>query len=434
MLLMTDGTVMMQASGTNYWFSLKPNRRGSYVNGTWTQKASLPSNYGPTYYASAVLADGKLIMNGGEYNFGHLVESNLGAIYDPVADSWTPVLPPNGWGEIGDAQSAVLSDGTYMLGNCCSSVQALLDESSMTWTQIGAGKADANSEEGWTLLRNGDVLTVDITDVPNSEVYDPIKNMWRSAGLLPVNLIQSAEIGPQVLRPNGTVFVAGGNQHTAIYHSHTGAWSTGPDFPIVGGQQLDVTDGPGALLRNGTVLLPAGPGVYQPPSYFFIFNGTTFTQITAPPNAVNDPPYAVRLLMLPTGQVLEDDSSADIEIYTPGVRPDLAIAPAITSVATTLTHGNTYMISGVRFNGFSQANMYGDDVQMATNYPLVRITNDATGHVFYARTHNHSFMGVASQQTVSTMFDVPSGIETGASRLEVVANGISSPPVNVTIN
>jgi hypothetical protein len=36
--------------------------------------------------------------------------------------------------------------------------------------------------------------------------------------------------------------------------------------------------------------------------------------------------------------------------------------------------------------------------------------------------------------TVSTNFDVPSGAETGASKIEVVANGIPSQPANVTVN
>ena len=103
-----------------------------------------PSGYGPLYFASAVLADGKLIVNGGEYNFCHEDETNLGAIYDPVANTWTSVTGPPGWSQIGDAQSAVLSNGTYMLGNCCSNDQALLDETSMTWTQIGTGKHDPN--------------------------------------------------------------------------------------------------------------------------------------------------------------------------------------------------------------------------------------------------------------------------------------------------
>jgi hypothetical protein len=67
--------------------------------------------------------------------------------------------------------------------------------------------------------------------------------------------------------------------------------------------------------------------------------------------------------------------------------------------------GNSYQISGFRFNGVSQAAAYGDDVQAATNYPLVRIRNLASGHVFYARTHDHSSMAVASQDFVSVQVD-----------------------------
>jgi hypothetical protein len=77
----------------------------------------------------------------------------------------------------------------------------------------------------------------------------------------------------------------------------------------------------------------------------------------------------------------------------------------------------------------------GDEFDSHTNYPLVRITNKSTNHVFYARTHDHSTMGVQTGKTpVSTNFDVPSGAETGASKLEVVANGIPSKPVDVTVN
>ncbi len=73
----------------------------------------------------------------------------------------------------------------------------------------------------------------------------------------------------------------------------------------------------------------------------------------------------------------------------------------------------------------TQGASYGGGVeQSATNYPLVRITNNATGHVFYCRTHDHSSMAVASPFPVSTYFDIPSTIETGAGKLEVVTNGI----------
>jgi hypothetical protein len=64
----------------------------------------------------------------------------------------------------------------------------------------------------------------------------------------------------------------------------------------------------------------------------------------------------------------------------------------------------------------------------------VRIVNSATGHVFYCKTHNHSSMGVATgNATVSTMFDVPAGIEAGASKIYVVANGIPSAARNITV-
>src|SRR5262249_20206025 len=108
--------------------------------------------------------------------------------------------------------------------------------------------------------------------------------------------------------------------------------------------------------------------------------------------------------------------------------------PTITSAPSSVNRGQTYSISGTQFNGLSAGADYGDDAQMASNYPLVRITNKASGHVFFARTHDHSTMGDATGTTpVSTNFDVPANAETGASKLAVVANGIASTPVNVTI-
>ena len=435
-LLMTDGTVMISDNDMN-WYSLAPDQFGNYADGTWTQKASLPAGYGPLYFASAVLPDGKLIVNGGEYNLGSFqaTDVNLGAIYDPLADQWTSVAPPAGWAQIGDAQSAVLSNGTYMLGNCCGNSQALFNEASMSWTITGSGKADPNSEEGWTLLPNGDVLTVDVSNPPNSEIYNPASGSWSSAGALPWLLIRGAEIGPQTLRPNGQVFVAGASLNTAIYKTSGGTWSKGPQFPRINGVRVDSADAPSTVLADGSVMLVASPGSYKTPAYFFTVGaGATLNQIAGPPNAPNDSSFNVRLLVLPTGQVLETDGSDDVEIYTPSVNVDRAIAPDIYSVPKTLTHGTTYTVKGIRFNGFTQANMYGDDAQAASNYPLVEIVNSSTNHVFFARTHDHSSMAVGSQAKVSTMFDVPSGIELGASQIYVVTNGIASAPVAVTVN
>jgi hypothetical protein len=63
------------------------------------------------------VADGRVIIEGGEYNFGQFDLTNLGAIYDPVKNTWTPVTPPKGWTYIGDSPSVVLPNGNYLIGN-----------------------------------------------------------------------------------------------------------------------------------------------------------------------------------------------------------------------------------------------------------------------------------------------------------------------------
>jgi hypothetical protein len=117
-----------------------------------------------------------------------------------------------------------------------------------------------------------------------------------------------------------------------------------------------------------------------------------------------------------------------VYIYTPSGTYTAASQPTITSVSGTLQQGSTSNpLSGTQLNGISQGSSYGDDSTNFTNYPIVRIQNVATGHVFYCKTHNHSTMGVQTGSTVvSTQFDVPAGTETGPSNLFVVANGIPS--------
>src|SRR4051812_32200147 len=128
--LLTDGTVMVQAQESGSWWRLTPDNTGSYLNGTWTQLASMPSGYGPLYYASAVLADGRVVVVGGEYNIsGSAVWTAQGAIYDPLTDAWTSVSPPSGWTQIGDAQGTVLANGTFMVANPFNTQSALLNAS-----------------------------------------------------------------------------------------------------------------------------------------------------------------------------------------------------------------------------------------------------------------------------------------------------------------
>jgi hypothetical protein len=442
-LLLTDGTVMMHQYNSGIWWRLTPTLSGSYLNGTWTQLASMQSGYAPLYFASEVLPDGRVLVEGGEYNNLQGVETNLGDIYDPVANAWTKVNPPSGWSTIGDSPAVVLPNGTLTMGQGGqpSNRQVLFDATNLTWSSTGTGKRDGFSEEGLALTPQGLVLTVDCEDGTNSELYTPSTSTWASAGSTIVVLPNSGglgivpEMGPLMQRPDGTIVAFGATTHTAIFNTTAGTWTQGPDYP----NGDDMADGPASLLPDGNVLVYTSPGVFNGTGSFYEFT-TSNTFINAPNTASGSrlQSWQGRLLTIPTGQVLyaaADGNSIDVELYTPTGSPKNAWRPTITSVPSTVTHGNSYTISGTQLNGLSAANAYGDDAQMATNYPLVVIRNSATKHFFFARTHAFSTMGIATgSATVSATFDVPAGIETGASTVYVVANGIPSAGKAITVN
>ncbi|MFZ1053710.1 MAG: kelch repeat-containing protein, partial [Candidatus Sulfotelmatobacter sp.] len=358
-LLLTDGTVIAHEACGPTWWRLTPDFYGSYINGTWKQIASLPSGYAPLYFGSAVLPDGRVMMMGGEYNSStpgncQSVWTNLGAIYDPTTNKWTSVTPPAGWTTIGDAQSVILDDGTYMQANCCTKQSALLNAQTLTWTLTGKGKYDVNDEEGWNLLPDGTVLAVDAyvfhyePDGKNYEIYNPSKGTWKS-GPASGTVVQlwdsypnakqaSYELGPGVLRPDGTVFYAGANGapgmpgHTAIYDTQTKTWTAGPDFP----DALDIADGPASLLPDGNVLVQASPGIFNLGSKFLVWNGTTFINVTGGnTDAPNVSSYYGNMLLLPTGEVLWTDFG-DVWVYQHGGTPNPNWAPQITSLPTDL--------------------------------------------------------------------------------------------------
>ena len=443
---MTDGTVLAQGYGDSDWWKLTPDNKGSYVNGTWKQVATLPDGYAPLYFASAVLADGRLVISGGEYNFGQFAFTNQGAIYDPVADKWKVIGHPKGWGFIGDSASVVLPDGRFVVGEKLKRNLAALDPKTLKWTELpNSGKNGENAEEGWTLLPDGSFFTFNVKKYPKSERYLPDQGKWVSAGNTGVILREPqdccgcipygdkgkcydppGEVGPGILRPDGTVFAAGGipegesSAHTAIYTPPSkghpkGVWTRGPDIP----NGDDAGDTFASLLPNGNVLLNTLFGQQR----LYEFDGKSLTEVSGSGDS--------SLMVLPTGEILMGGNA----VFQSTGKYDDSWRPTVSDSPSTVTRGSSYKISGTQFNGLSQANAFGDEDNTPTNYPLVRITNNASGHVFYARTHDHSTMGVATGNAiVSTNFDVPAGMETGASSLEVVANGIPSTPVAVTVN
>ena len=484
-LLLTDGTVMCHEYNTNRWHRLKPDINGSYQNGSWDVPgftvADMPNGndpsfgcvnctYRPLYFASAVLPDGRVVVIGGEYNNLVFVKTNIGFLYDPVANSWSQQLTEAfGGGQIGDSSGIVLEDGTFLLAEGKPNVLSMpgnvesldLTTSPPSFTALNpTGKlaGASNNQENWNILYDGRILTVNSFVASSFEIYDPVANTWGNSGPTPVNLadtgpgtVNSKEVGPAVLRPDGTLIAFSGTNsgQNAVYNTATGTWAaTGSagDFPVgPGASHYAVADGPASLLPNGNVLVMASPvyptkppGVFNRPSHFFEFDGINLTQVADSPNAASFISYQGRMLLLPSGEVLltayNQSATADVQLYSNGGAPQDAWRPVIRTAPCDVVAGNTYSISGTLFNGFSEGASYGDDAQMSTNYPLVRIINQATGHVFYARTHDHSRMGVelvGSSEIITTQFDVPLDLESGPSDLIVVANGIPSLPTQV---
>ncbi|MBV9747491.1 MAG: hypothetical protein JO157_01635 [Acetobacteraceae bacterium] len=467
MLLLTDGSIMCHEYRTPNWHKLVPDSNSDYANGTWHTLSPMPDNVpvsqngpsnAPLYFASAVLRDGTVFCAGGEYNNGSKEIYFLAAeIYDPVIDVWKPIPTPAGWTNIGDASSCVLPDGRVLLGNddnTPDNLTAIWDPESETWS-AGGDSLDSNSEEGWTLLPDGTVLAVQCGSIPNAQKYIIATNQWVGAGSTPQPLAAGPpgdvpEMGPQILLPDGRVFAIGASGHTALYTppvlpTDPGTWAAGPDFPKdSNGNLMAALDAPASLLPNGNVLCTVGPIVLSgsdaglaSPSEFFEFDPATSSLVPVPgtASAGSTETYNCRLLLLPTGQVMLSTCSSDLEIYTAAGGPQPGWRPEITHVPRHLHPGRVYRLYGRQLNGLSQACAYGDDQQMATNYPLVRLWGPPSAGAVYCRTFDHSTMGVSTGKVVHhTHFHVPNHLPHGEYRLVAIANGIASIPVEVHVS
>jgi hypothetical protein len=439
-------------------------------------------------FSSGVLKDGRVYVIGGvDTSTG--TATPLGEIYDPVADTWEPIVKPAEFDFIqGAAPSAVLADGRVLIGNLQTTSPpfktALWDPSAGQWTVAGSAfganpatdTKNSNCEgETWTLLPDGSVLAVNTFDTPLTERYIPWLDQWVSTGKTqwdlafttytdPMgNTVDVFETGPAILLPDGQLFAIGATGQTALYTpppagsdptTNPGTWTTGPAFPVdmeTAWPTLTAIDAPAVLQTNGKVLLTAGYLIEndegQPyASYasllttFLEFDPTT-NALSAIPGLPYDPTNDQiatfgRFLLLPTGQILLATGAVGTYLYTPDPasnNPADAWRPANISVPPAMYLGYSYILSGTQLNGLSQAVSLGASAQMATNYPIVQLTN-AAGQVRYARSHDFSTMGVATGPTVqSCAIDIPSDLPSGAWNLVVIANGIPSEPVPVNL-
>jgi hypothetical protein len=201
------------------------------------------------------------------------------------------------------------------------------------------------------------------------------------------------------------------------------------------------------LLPAGKVICVGGPvrdeadrGYWSGPTQFLVYDPTsrarTLQRLAKQPRNCDIDTWGASLLLLPNGHVLYSCRRSTLAEYTPDPA-DLAARPSwrprISTCPASLARGHTATITGVRFNGMSQANSYGDDCQSPTNFPLVRLTR-GPGMVKYLRTFGFSSMGVATgSMEVTTEVEVPTHLPAGRWNLAVIANGIASPTRNVEV-
>jgi hypothetical protein len=453
-LLLSDGSVMAHQVGTtSAWYKLTPNN-GSYINGTWSTLT--PMNDIRQYFASAVLQDGRVFVAGGEYDaqnqpfpFGTIGGSRA-EIYDPVANNWTQINPPASVIDpsqgryFADAGCIVLTNGNVLIAPSDGFTTIIYNPNAHTWI-TGNPPHGSQNEATWVKLPDDSILTIDQINSPGNnlnttERFSPSLNVWTADANTTVPMYNSSqETGPGLLLPDGRALFFGGQARTAYYtptgNNSNGSWTEGP--PMITGTGWD---DPAALMPNGKVLFQVGNTIWpnnSATSYLYYELDPTANYpigtITSAGNwgSVDTSGVSHCLLNLPDGTILVSNGGSTLHIYRPDGAPQSSWKPTISSI--TPNPNGSYHLVGTQLNGLSQGSSFGDDIQNDSNYPLVRLT-DNTGNVYYARTYNWSSTGVATgNKTVSTEFELPQvvqrfGLVTYS--LEVVANGISSAPVN----
>jgi hypothetical protein len=393
------------------------------------------------------MMDGKtVVIEGGEYNLSvsetNGVWTTLGArlTYSGNSFTWVSNSPPAGWTTIGDGESILLPNGKYMQSNCCTRENAIYNGPN-SWITTGSVNQPSNDESGFTILTNNKVLTVNSKSNPHcgtnkgTELYDYTTGVWSCESHTPVKLYDpyDEELGAAVLMYNNKVIQFGGHVvATALYDVASGTWSEGPTPH----DDLDQADGPAALEPNGKVLAMLSPGLYQTGCQFVEYDPSTSTLANTanPTNCPADSSYYGHLMMLPTGQIMFSDFSGLVEVYTPVPGVVAAAKPTILAASTSFNiESKNNILYGKQLNGLSQNNAYGDDYQGDTNYPLVRLTNTSTGHVYWALTHDESTHSIAPGTIMYTKFDIPARVPAGTYSLVSIANGISSNAIVVHV-
>ena len=434
MLLLTDGTVLCKTSsgGTGYgttWDRLTPDSHGSYVNGTWSTIA--PMHDERLYFSTQVLLDGRVYVAGGEYGSG----GPKSEVWDPKTNVWTQCPQIVTGHAISDANSELLPTGNVLqavVDTGGTRLNYIYNPTTNSYSHTGSCLR-GNNEAVWVKLPDNSIIFLDNYSV-TSERYIPASGTWINDASAPVELFDpyGSEAGAGFLLPNGKVYFIGSTPTSAYYTptgtTTAGSWIAGPALPNGWG----APDAASSIMPDGKILMALSPtptsGDHFPDSTaFFQFDYTTntYTALSAPGVAgdtVSGPSYITNMLSLPDGTILYTRQGHDQYFeYVPDSGPLAAGKPAISNIITNTC--SNYTITGTLFNGISEGAAYGDDWQMSTNYPIVRLSSGS--NVYYATTSSWNRPGAVMTGAAldTAKFDLPAGLPAGTYSVQVVADG-----------
>jgi Kelch motif len=412
---------------------------------------------------------------------GDLVNGNT-YIYDAASNSWSPsgtkVYPDSsdeeGWTRTSEGR-IVNYDLFYSIATNGAYAEQY-NPATGTWSSISPSAGTAKGtipqlsgtnigyELGASLrLQDGSVLEIGATQ--HNATYNPTTNTWAVAPdtIGTLNGIPSpfgSDDGPAAILPNGHVmyaadagisgFTSSGNitfgsavikgiPSTAIlqvYWPVNGKGIPGGAYIVSVDSPSQVTISSAATATKSRDAISWG-GTYSNPAELFDFDpvANTIVQVTSALPDANLPyegSYPTRMLILPTGQLMFSDDSAQLWVYTSPGQANPALRPLIANVR--YVGGGQFKLSGFQLDGQSAGAAYGDDDQMDSNYPIIHMVN-LSGDVFYARTFDWSKVAVGDGAGYETVdFTLNPKVSPGDYALIVSGAGISSFPAFLHIS
>ena len=454
MLLMSDGTVMAnggQGFASKDWYKLTPDATGSYTNGTWSI----------LHQSALERLDLRLGRPAGWAGVRRRRRVH-GAEHGPKRGQRGRNLRPSGQHLDADGQLSRGRAGRLHVGGAQRRAGPrgghtgntfIYDPKTNVWTPGPTTlNGDTFGEEGWVKLGDGSTLDYQIEgSAPQTGVRLVLgatdgQDQWVPAGSVPVVLDSNGgnngivpELGPGFTLQDGRAFWVGATSNTALYtlptaSNPTGTWTAGPVQLDSNASPIGGFDAPGAVEPNGKVVWGASPidgNNFPGPTTFLEYDPTanTISRVTSTGPDTSGPGFVGRFLELPSGQLgYTSGSDSTLWLYNPDSPANPIAAPHVTKVTT--DGSGTFTLTGTQLNGLSQGAAYGDDAQMASNYPIIKLTN-SQGVVKFAKATNWSNAWVGASATPETVnFTLPAGFGLVLYKLNVVTNGVSSTDYN----